>query len=130
VELRLAPDGAGTRGEVAAELQIRGRVATLGRGVLQDVADKLCQTFAANLAGMLAGAGGPAAGTAATSGAEPPAAAAGAVPAAARAPASDGALPALEILAGVVAGRLARPRALLLAAAGVFALGFLAGRCG
>jgi carbon monoxide dehydrogenase subunit G len=122
VELRLTPNGTHTRGEVGAEIQIRGRVATLGRGVLQDVADKLCESFAANLAQMLATAGAPAVAAPAPSGPSAPSAAT-------RAPAAAEALPALELLASVVASRLARPRALLLATAGVFALGFLAGRC-
>jgi carbon monoxide dehydrogenase subunit G len=143
-ELRLAEEGSATRGEVAAELQIRGRVATLGRGILQDVADKLCETFAANLAAMLAGSAEPAppapdpvggAPSAPAPRAASPPASASAPPApvaagASRAPgAAPEALPALELLARVAAGRLARPGVLLTAAAGVFALGFLAGRC-
>jgi len=128
VELRLHDAGSATRGEVLAEVQIRGRVATLGRGVLQDVADKLCETFAANLAAMLAGAAEPAGGA-------PGPPAGSSAPAAATAQASPAAgaaaeaLSGVDLLARVAAGRLARPRALFLAGAGVFALGYLAGRC-
>lgn len=45
VTMQLAPSGEGTRVDVATELQITGKPAQFGRGVMQDVSDKLLQQF-------------------------------------------------------------------------------------
>jgi len=45
VTATLTPDGAGTRVEVVTDLQITGKPAQFGRGVIQDVSDKLLQQF-------------------------------------------------------------------------------------
>src|SRR5918994_99975 len=70
----------GTNGRTSATLttdvQLSGKVATMGQGVLQDVSGRLIGTFAENLATMLAGGDG----------AEPEAPAAPAQPAAADQP--------------------------------------------
>ncbi|PRY00068.1 SRPBCC family protein [Allonocardiopsis opalescens] len=71
-------EGASTRVRVATTLNVTGRVAQFGRGVMADVSAKLADRFAANLAERLTGAR-PSGATAA--GAEAPAAAsAAAVP--------------------------------------------------
>ncbi|MGH1561760.1 SRPBCC family protein [Mumia sp. DW29H23] len=45
VTARLFPDGEGTRVEVQTELAITGKPAQFGRGVIQDVSDKLLSQF-------------------------------------------------------------------------------------
>lgn len=45
VTARLFPDGGGTRVEVATDLAITGKPAQFGRGVIQDVSDKLLSQF-------------------------------------------------------------------------------------
>ncbi|NLW98800.1 MAG: SRPBCC family protein, partial [Actinomycetales bacterium] len=45
VTMQLAPSAEGTRVDVATELQITGKPAQFGRGVMQDVSDKLLQQF-------------------------------------------------------------------------------------
>ena len=45
VTMQLAPSGDGTRVDVTTELSITGKPAQFGRGVMQDVSDKLLQQF-------------------------------------------------------------------------------------
>ncbi len=45
VDLALSPDGSGTRVDVSTDLSITGKPAQFGRGVMQDVSDKLLQQF-------------------------------------------------------------------------------------
>jgi carbon monoxide dehydrogenase subunit G len=45
-----------TAATVTTEVELSGKVATMGQGVLQDVSGRLVQTFASNLAAMLEGA--------------------------------------------------------------------------
>ena len=104
VTVQLAPAGDGTRVDVTTDLSITGKPAQFGRGVMQDVSDKLLQQFVACIERRFAPeAGAPAAQPAATSAApqsgaepggtavpEPVAASAAAVPAAAAAPPSCG----------------------------------------
>jgi uncharacterized protein len=47
------PNGAGTRVAVVTDLQLRGTLASLGRGVVGAVAGQLTKSFATNLAGEL-----------------------------------------------------------------------------
>jgi uncharacterized protein len=135
VRMSLAPVASGgTHAALDTEVTLSGRVAAMGQGVIGDVAAKLIETFAENLAAMLAAEGGAAPATADGPGAPdvatdaPPVAAA---PAPAR-PGAPSALPVGRIAAGVIAGRLANPRTLATVAVGyaiVFAaLGFLIGR--
>jgi hypothetical protein len=51
-----------TSATVTTDVELSGKVATMGQGVLQDVSGRLVQTFAKNLAAMLedGGAAGPA----------------------------------------------------------------------
>lgn len=50
IEMNLAPDGPGTLVQVASDLDITGRPAQFGRGVLQDVGANIIDKFAAELA--------------------------------------------------------------------------------
>lgn len=70
VVAQLTPDGTGTAVEVSTDLSITGKPAQFGRGVIQDVSDKLLGVFVDCLAGKL----GPEASDE-TLEAEPPAAA-------------------------------------------------------
>jgi uncharacterized protein len=83
VDLSLAQEGATTNGTMVADVQLAGRAAAMGRGVIQDVSAKLVSTFAQNLEQMLSGGGGT------TADAAPPAATAPAGDEGAAAPASD-----------------------------------------
>lgn len=50
VRIQLAPSGTGTRVDVVTELSITGKPAQFGRGVMQDVSDKLLSQFVTCLA--------------------------------------------------------------------------------
>src|SRR4051812_32762575 len=83
VELNLAEDGPTTKGTMVADVQLAGRAAAMGRGVIQDVSAKIVTTFSQNLEAMLAGGGRAVEAEAATTAggggaAEPTTAAAGA----------------------------------------------------
>jgi len=84
VDLSLVQDGPTTKGTMAADVQLAGRAAAMGRGVIQDVSAKIVSTFSSNLEAMLGGEGAAA---------EEPAAAAApaAAPLAADAPAVESA---------------------------------------
>jgi uncharacterized protein len=71
-----------TSATVTTDVQLSGKVATMGQGVLQDVSGRLIGTFAENLAAMLAG-GEPAEAAPAAAGESPPAGAAATTPGAA-----------------------------------------------
>jgi uncharacterized protein len=47
VTIELAPDGTGTRADVVTDLAVTGKPAQFGRGVMQDVSDKLLMAFIA-----------------------------------------------------------------------------------
>src|SRR5215217_5852120 len=49
-----------TAATVTTDVQLSGKVASMGQGVLQDVSGRLVQTFAQNLAAMLEGGASPA----------------------------------------------------------------------
>jgi carbon monoxide dehydrogenase subunit G len=72
VTMVLSGDDGRTAATVTTEVQLSGRIATMGQGVLQDVSGRLVDTFAQNLAAMLEGAEEPpAAEAAAASGPAP-----------------------------------------------------------
>ena len=104
VQMALSQDGARTHGTIDTDVQLSGRVAAMGRGVIQDVSGKLVDTFAENLAAMLAGppveAAAPAAGEPAVG--VPPPPPPGAEP--------KEALPVLPLVGAALAGRLRDPR--------------------
>ncbi len=53
VTIQLAPSGDGTRVDVTTELSVTGKPAQFGRGVMQDVSDKLLQQFIGCIEGEL-----------------------------------------------------------------------------
>jgi len=59
VTMVLVGQNGGTSATVTTDVQLSGKVATMGQGVLQDVSRRLVETFAGNLATMLEG-GAPA----------------------------------------------------------------------
>jgi len=81
VEMRLDEEAGETHGTITAEVQLKGKAAAMGRGIIEDVSRKLIETFAGNLAAMLgggdraeaeaAGASAGAAGASANGGAAP-----------------------------------------------------------
>lgn len=115
VEMRLqeAP-GAQTRAHLQTELQLSGRAAAMGSGVIGDVSEQLIGEFARNLQAMLAPSGTdtappPSASVAASGTAPPPATSS----AAAQHAGGGASLSAARIVRGVIASRLGDPRALL-----------------
>src|SRR5918912_951914 len=58
VDLSLDQQGETTNGTMVADVQLAGRAAAMGRGVIQDVSAKIVSTFAQNLETMLSGGGG------------------------------------------------------------------------
>jgi uncharacterized protein len=60
IKMTLVPEGEGAHATLATDLQLSGRAAAMGRGVIGDVASKLVETFAGNLAEMLEGPSAPA----------------------------------------------------------------------
>ncbi|EWT06762.1 carbon monoxide dehydrogenase [Intrasporangium chromatireducens Q5-1] len=77
VTIQLSPDGEGTRADVQTDLSVTGKPAQFGRGVMQDVSDKLLGQFVSCIETQLAG-GGEAAGVGAA--VEPAAEQSGAAP--------------------------------------------------
>jgi carbon monoxide dehydrogenase subunit G len=124
VHMTVAEQPDGTQATMETELQLSGRAASMGRGVLSDVSEQLIDEFSNNLAAMLAS------GEAETAAAPGPADTTAAPGAAPSPPAS--ALPAGRIAARAIANRLGEPRTLLLATATVAAvfgvIGYVIGR--
>lgn len=77
VTIQLTPDGDGTRADVSTDLAITGKPAQFGRGVMQDVSDKLLGQFVACVESQFAAAEEPVA----EDDAPPPSAPAAEVPA-------------------------------------------------
>ena len=136
VRMQLSGNGDTTHGSMTTEVQLSGRAAAMGQGVIKDVSAKLVDQFAANLATMLGGGGAGAAEAAsgqtaaeqtAESGqtaeaeaeapGEPPSPAAAeapkAPPAAAPPPQSDDALDVGALGTSIVLDRLKNPRVLI-----------------
>jgi carbon monoxide dehydrogenase subunit G len=55
VAFALTPLGAGTRADIALDVQLSGRAASLGQGMVQQVAAKLASEFSSNLARLCSG---------------------------------------------------------------------------
>jgi uncharacterized protein len=145
VTMVLAGADGRTAATVTTEVQLSGKVATMGQAVLQDVSRRLVATFAENLAAMLAGEGAPeppaqavagaggAGGVPAAGPSPPPAGAPGdAAPkpppsATAQAPPAD-ALDLGSLGGAVLADRLRRPQTLPFLIAAVALVAFLLGR--
>jgi hypothetical protein len=135
VRMSLEESGAETIGTMKAQVQLAGKAAAMGRGIIEDVSARLVQTFAQNLEGILASGGGDGGDAAA----EPEASAAPEEkPAAAPEPstgsgeaeaeADDDGLPVLPLVASMVADRMRDPRVLGGVLGGVLLLGYAIGR--
>jgi carbon monoxide dehydrogenase subunit G len=121
VTLSLEGEGAETRGRMVAHVQLSGKAAAMGRGIIEDVSKKLVQTFADNLESILASPGPePEERASATEPKPEP-------PRAAPEPQDQG-LPVLPLAAGVAADRMRDPRVLAAVVAGALFTGYLIGR--
>jgi carbon monoxide dehydrogenase subunit G len=116
IRMALAGQDDGTRASIVTEMQMSGKAAAMGQGVIRDVAASLTDTFAQNLASLVEGAGQA---TAEAPAVEPAHAAAGG---------GSAALPAGKIAASVVAGRLRDPRTAGALALLILLLGIAIGR--
>jgi carbon monoxide dehydrogenase subunit G len=111
IQMALSQADAGTQASIRTEMQMSGRAAAMGQGVIKDVAATLTDTFAHNLAALV----------------EEPAAAAqagGVPPPREEAPSLD----AGQIAASVAANRLRDPRTLAALAFLVLLVGIAIGR--
>jgi carbon monoxide dehydrogenase subunit G len=72
VEMRLEERDGTTHGTIAADVQLSGRAAAMGQGVIQDVSAKLVEQFSRNLQTMLASPREPAAAVAGEQPSPPP----------------------------------------------------------
>ena len=129
VTMMLTGENGRTSATVRTDVELSGRVASMGQGVLRDVSGRLVESFAQNLAAMLEGGEPPEAGVPARPGvesdteAEPAGAAAAATGAG-----SDDALDLGSLGGEVVAEQLRDPRRLGTVLAGVAFLFYWLGR--
>jgi uncharacterized protein len=139
VTMQLRGENGRTSATVTTEVALSGKAATMGQGVLQDVAGRLVQTFARNLATMLEGgevapavttgaAPAPAAETAATEDAAPAERPAAMPPPPRPAPEPEDALDLGSLGGAVIAQRLQDPRRLACLVGLVALVAFLLGR--
>jgi carbon monoxide dehydrogenase subunit G len=127
IRMTLREQPGGTEASIITSMQMSGKAAAMGQGIIKDVAGSLTDTFAQNLAAMVdrgpAAASAPAAGAAAPApdGATTP------PPPPSSAPA-DAALPVGTVVKAAALGRLRDPRTLGVLAAAVAIGAFLLGR--
>ncbi|MEA2422481.1 MAG: uncharacterized protein QOF55_1580 [Thermoleophilaceae bacterium] len=133
VEMGLVADGDATVGTMKAGVQLSGKAAAMGRGVIEDVSRRLVDTFAGNLESILASPSpeaevkaDPESGPGPGRGPEPGPEAKPVRPAAPP-DAGDG-LPVLPLAAGVAADRMKDPKVLAGVLGGAVFLGYLLGR--
>src|SRR5947207_3127352 len=110
VTLSLEQEGEETRGTMVAHVRLTGKVASMSRGVIEDVSKQLVATFAKNLEGIVAAPDG-----AKDEGPE-------------AAPAPDQELPVLPLAASVATVRMRNPRVLAVVIGSVLLVGWLIGR--
>jgi uncharacterized protein len=110
VEMRLSDEDGGTHGTIHSDVAISGKAAAMGQRVVADVSAKLIETFAENLAAMLAGPPAPEVVP------EP------AAPTPTAPPPSEEGLPILSLVGSAVAGRMRDPRVAIPALAALAAL--------
>jgi uncharacterized protein len=107
IRMALTEHDGGTAASIVTEMQMSGKAAAMGQGVIKDVAAKLTDTFAHNLAELVSGGAN---GAAAARPPEPAAAPPEPVRRVEAEPA-EASLPVADVARSVVAGRLADPRA-------------------
>jgi uncharacterized protein len=127
VTMQLRGENGRTAATVTTEVELSGKAATMGQGVLQDVAGRLVQTFARNLATMLEG-GEPAPASTTGAATEPAPEAAAPPPPPRSAPEPEDALDLGSLGGAVIAGRLQDPRRLAGLVGLVALVAFLLGR--
>jgi hypothetical protein len=113
--MALEPHDGGTRASILTEMQMSGKAAAMGQGVIKDVAASLTDTFAQNLAALV----------------EAPAVAAapeGGAPPAPPPPEEPASLDAGQIAASVAAGRLRDPRTVAVLLFLILLIGIAIGR--
>ncbi len=59
VTMHLVEEGEETKGTIATDMKLSGKAASMGRGVMQDVATRMVDTFSRNLETMLSGPEAP-----------------------------------------------------------------------
>jgi uncharacterized protein len=128
VTMQLEGSDGHTSATVTTDVQLSGKVATMGQGVLQDVSGRLVETFAKNLATMLEGGGPPASEAPAEPAREAPPEATQAPPAPKPAPQVAEALDLGSLGGAVVAERLKNPKTLAGLALGALLVAVLLGR--
>jgi carbon monoxide dehydrogenase subunit G len=125
---RLEPGAGGaTHVTVETDLNITGRPAQFGRGIMEDVAGKMLGDFAKRLAGEVLSAGAGAAGGPTANGSAAPATAdappsSGPAPASAPPPAAEEDIPSTLDLGSVIAGPLAKRAVMAVGAVAVLVL--------
>jgi carbon monoxide dehydrogenase subunit G len=120
VRLSLEDQGEATLGTMVADVQLSGKAAAMGRGVIEDVSKRLVSTFAKNLESILVTEEEPAAAEPA---AEAPSPRPKVIP-----PADEDTLSVGPLAAGMAAERLKDPRTLGAVVGGALLLGYLLGR--
>jgi len=121
VTMALDEQGSGTRATIAAEVQLAGKAAAMGRGLIEDVSGKLVDQFANNLQQMLSGAEAAPSNGGAT--AEP-----GREEAPRQEPSEPEGIDALGIAGSMASDRLRDPKTLCAVIGIVLLIGFLVGR--
>jgi len=128
VTMELRGENGRTSATVTTEVELSGKAATMGQGVLQDVAGRLVQTFARNLATMLEGGPAPAAPVPAPAAEAEARVAEPGAPPAETAPSREEALDLGSLGGAMITDRLKDPRGLAGLVGLVALVAFLLGR--
>ena len=122
VQMELMPDDGATLGTINADVQLSGKAAAMGQGIINDVSARIVETFSQNLAAMLGERPGevaeappaaePAAGEPEAGGEAPSPRPLAPLPPAPVAPPESDALPIVTIVGPVLLTRLRDPRVL------------------
>ena len=148
VVMQLAEDGDATDATVTADVQLAGKAAAMGRGIIEEVSSKLVDQFAENLASMLSEPGGESAAGTEPAASEskpedrgdagpeatreqPPARPGAEPPRAAPAPGDAGggdSLDAGALVSGMIVERMRDPRVLAATIGGAILVGYVLGR--
>jgi carbon monoxide dehydrogenase subunit G len=115
IRMALEPQDGRTQASILTEMQMSGKAAAMGQGVIKDVAATLTDTFAQNLAALVEA---PAVAAAPEGGAPPPP----------PPPEEPAALDAGQIAASVAAGRLRDPRTVAVVLFLILLIGVAIGR--